>query len=138
MIKRCGYVERFDTIEEIKECAKYYVELLGLQDWKIRYKLDVPSNEDWAGECEHYDVEKCAFITIDNRKHDDLWFRQAQEKDLLHELLHCKIPLPTTDHWEDLIVEQFYHQLVDDMARAIFFARYKLTNKDLYFDEEKS
>ena len=133
-----SYIEKFESVEQIKECAKYYIEILGLQDWRIKFRLGEPSNSDWAGECEHFDVEKCACITIDNRNHskDDLMFKQIQEKDLIHELLHCKIPLPDSPHWEDMMMEQFYHQLVDDMARAIFFARYGATQKDFYFDED--
>lgn len=132
------YIDKFESVDQIKECAKYYIEILGLQDWKIKFVLDVPSNPDRAGECEQYTIEKCACITIDTREHSDPWFRQPQELTLVHELLHCKVPLPSEGHWEDVIVELFYHQLVDDMAKAIFFARYGLTNKDLYYNEEKS
>ena len=127
------YIDKFESVEQIEECARYYIEILGLQDWKFRFVLDVPSNLDHMGECEHNDVERCAQITMDNREHPDLWFRQPHEMVLIHELLHCKIPLPEEVHWEDAIVELYYHQMIDDMAKAIFFARYGLTNKDLYF-----
>lgn len=130
------YINKFESVEQIKECAKYYIEILGLQDWKIKFKLGTPSNPEWAGECEQTTVEKCAVITIDDREHD-LWFKQPAEMVLIHELIHCKLPLPDGEHWEHTIVETFYHQIIDDMAKAIFFARYGLTNKDLYFEEGK-
>ena len=135
MVTRHGYIDKFDTAEEIRECAKYYIEILGLQDWKFKFVLDTPSDLDNMGECEQNSVEKCACITLDNREHPDLWFRQPHEMVLVHELLHCKIPLPSNEHWDGAIVDLFYHQLIDDMAKAVFFARYGLTNKDLYFDE---
>lgn len=129
------YIERFNSVKEIEKCAKYYIKLLGLQDWRIIFKLKVPSDEDNAGECESIFNEKCACITIDNRVHDDLWFKQPQELTLIHELIHCKIP--TLDNWEmdGKIVDLFYHSLVDDWARSIFYAKYGLSHKDMYFKE---
>lgn len=129
------YIDKFKDVNEIKECAKYYIQLLGLQDWRIVYKHGVPSNEDWAGECESQFQEKCAKITIDNRTFDDMWFKQPQELTLIHELIHCKIPMVDNGHMEGSITEIFYHQLVDDWARSIFYTRYGLTHEDMYFKE---
>lgn len=128
------YIDRFKDVEEIKECAKYYVQLLGLQDWKIIYKLQEPSNPDWSGECESIFEEKCACITIDNREHPDLWVKSPQELTLIHELIHCKIELFENTTYEGSLIELHYHTLIDDWARSIFYARYNLTHEDMYFD----
>ena len=128
-----NYIYRFESVEQIKECAKYYVNLLGLQDWKIIYVLAVPSDENNAGECESIFEEKCAKITIDSREHTDLWVRQPQELVLIHELIHCKIILMDNNSVEGSLMYTYYHTLVDDWARSIFYARYGLTNKDMYF-----
>lgn len=129
------YINKFESVEQIKKCAKYYIKLLGLQDWRIVFKLGVPSNEEWAGECESQFAEKCACITIDNRKHDDLWLRQPQELALIHELIHCKIPLMDGRGTDGMVIYTFYHQLVDDWARSIFYARYGLSHKDMYWKD---
>lgn len=131
------YIDRFESVEQIKECAKYYIEILGLQDWKIKFVHDVPNNEENAGECESISAEKCACITIDSREHNDLWFKQPQEMTLIHELLHCKMILPDKNSWDGAVVENYYHTIIDDWARSIFFARYGITQKDLYFEEDK-
>lgn len=128
-----NYIDRFESIEQIRECAKYYVNLLGLQDWKIIYVLGATSNENNAGECETIFEEKCAKITIDSREHTDLWVRQPQELVLIHELIHCKIILIDNNSVEGRLMCTYHHALVDDWARSIFYARYGLTNEDMYF-----
>ena len=132
------YIDKFENVSQIRECAKYYIELLGLQDWKIRFIHNVPCDEENAGECESISAEKCACITIDNREHTNLWFKQPQELTLIHELLHCKMLMPAKDGLDGVVVEQYYHTLIDDWARSVFFARYGLTQKDLYFDEDRT
>lgn len=130
------YINRFIDSNQIKETAQYYVELLGLQDWRIIYKLTDDFNEDLAGLCETDYTSKTACISIRKTIPDkNLWIKQPHEEVLIHELLHCKFIRISNDTAEGLIYDQFHHTLLDDMARAIFKARYNLTNKD-YFKEE--
>lgn len=132
------YIDRFNSVEEIEKCAEYYVELLGLQDWRIIYKLTDDIDENLAGLCESERVSKIACISI--RKDLDrcgLWFKQPHEEILIHELLHCVIPLLEKDTVEGALFYDTYHQILDSMARAIFKTRYNLTNKDFYFKREE-
>lgn len=133
-----GYIDRFENVQQIKECAKYYINLLGLQDWRILFVHGVPRDPSWAGQCESIFEEKCAKITIDNRVHNDLWFKEPQELVLIHELIHCKIELYDNDTMSGKMVYQQQHTLVDDWARSIFYARYNLTHEDMYFKENES
>lgn len=132
-IKVEKYIDRFNDVEQIEKCAEYYINLLGLQDWKILFVLGPTKDENNAGECESIFEEKCAKITIADKVFDDLWFKQPQELILIHELIHCKIELYNNDRLEGLMIYQAQHTLIDDWARSIFYARYKLSNKDMYW-----
>jgi hypothetical protein len=127
-----SYVDRFENLEQIKECAKYYIKLLGLQDWRIVFAHTDDFNPEWAGQCESIYAEKCAFISIKKTIPDNLWLKQPQELTLIHELLHCKFPIQDEENLNNNMYYTLWHQILDDMARAIFNARYNLTNDDYY------
>jgi hypothetical protein len=127
-----NYIDKFDNVEQIKACAKFYIELLGLQDWKIVFAHTDNFNEDWAGQCESVYAEKCARISIRKTIPDDLWFKQPQELTLIHELLHCKFPIQDDGSLQGNLYYTIWHQILDDVARAIFNVRYNLTNNDYY------
>lgn len=124
-------VEKFNTVDEIEKCAKYYIELLGLQDWRIVYRLTNDIEDDLAGCNESEYTSKTACITIRKDMPEDMWVKQPHEEVLIHELLHCKFLNieKTNKDIESLYYEQTVHTLLDDMARAIFKARYNLTNE---------
>lgn len=128
-----SYIDKFHNSEQIKECAQYYINLLGLQDWKILFVLGTVQNNNNAGECESIFEEKCAKITISDKQYEDSWFKQPQELILIHELIHCKIELYDNDKLEGLMIYQAQHTLIDDWARSIFYARYGLSNEDMYW-----
>lgn len=127
-------IEKFKSVEEIESCACYYVNLLGLQDWRISYAFTDEISEDSAGECDAIFEEKCARISIRQTIPDDLWFKEPQELVLIHELLHCKMPLFYIEHLEGQVVEMYYHSLIDDWARSIFHVKYGIDNKWYYFN----
>lgn len=121
---------RFKNIGEIKECAKYYIELLGLQDWRIVYKLTNDIEEGLAGLNESDYTSRTACISIRKDLPEDLWVEQPAEETLIHELLHCKfLNVEKVNRTiEGVYYEQYMHTLLDDMARAIFRAKYNLKN----------
>lgn len=129
------YIEKFNSAKEIKKCAKYYIELLGLQNWKILFLLtDDMRNDSWSGQCTYNFVNREAEIRIEKTHRDD-FFKNPQELTLIHELLHCKIVMPENETFENTIIYNMAHQLIEDMAKAIFNARYNLTDKDYYYEE---
>lgn len=131
------YINEFKNVKQVKECAEYYINLLGLQDWKILYRLGKCSNSENAGECESIFEEKCAKITIAKGLPSDLWFSQPQELTLIHELLHCKIELYENGSLESKVMYQQQHTLIDDWARSVFYSRYGLSHKDLYIEGDE-
>lgn len=128
-------VNKFDTQQEIKDIAQYYIELLGLQDWQIIFRLGKCSDSNWCGECEPIFEEKCARITISDNIEDDLWFKQPQELTLIHELLHCKIPMFDNSNIDGWITHNYYHTILNDWAVSIMNARYEI-DKNWYYNEE--
>lgn len=130
------YIEQFNSVDEIKECAKYYIELLGLQNWKIIFlHTDEMDEADWVGQCTSNFVKREAEIRIEKTHRKD-FFKNPQELTLIHELLHCKISMPENETFENKMMYDSAHRLIDDMAKAIFNARYNLTNKDYYHEGE--
>lgn len=127
--KEISLIERFLTVEQIAEVAEYYIKLLGLQDWMIRYELTDELGEGNGGENEYQFVNKYAVIRIRKTLPESMLFRQPQELTLIHELLHCKFMLLDNTNYDGIIIYEYQHQLLQDMARAIFNARYNLTNK---------
>lgn len=128
------FIEKFQSADEIKECAKYYISLLGLQNWKIKFlHTDEMDNAGWNGQCTYNFVNREAEIRIEQTHRDD-FFKHPQELTLIHELLHCKIVMPEDNTLENTIMYDMAHQLIEDMAKAIFNARYNLTDKDYYFE----
>lgn len=131
------YINKFESSKQVRECAQYYIQLLGLQDWRIVFELGIPKEESSAGECYSIFEEKCAKIIINkNEPSDENYLKQPQELVLIHELIHCKIELYDNDRLEGRILYQIYHTLIDDWARSVFYARYGLTHKDMYLEEE--
>lgn len=126
------YITKFISEKQIYKCAQYYIKLLGLQDWLITFKLvDQMSQEGRAGENECVFILKQAVIkllkTFDPNKYA---FKQPQELVLIHELLHCMFFPDIGNTYTDACYHMSQHQLLESMARAIFKARYNLTNDD--------
>ena len=126
-------IERFEDVEQIKECAKYYIELLGLQDWNIVFQLTDDFDKDLSGHNSTFYTDKVAEIKIrETIPEEDLIVKEFAELTLIHELLHCKFIPIENDSYEASIAEQYQHTLLHDMAKAIFNARYDMTIEDYY------
>lgn len=123
-------INKFWDLAQLEECAKYYIELLGLQDWAIVFRISDDLDENLAG-CNDYVFEnKSSLITLRKTIQENKFFTIIQELTLIHELLHCKYPISFINKvYESRIVADLQHQLLDDMARAIFKARFNLTNE---------
>lgn len=134
-IRRGGFamrkpIDRFKDLEQLKECAKYYIELLGLQDWGIQFRISNDIDKNNAGQNDWDFVGKMALITLVKDIQPNDYFLQPQELVLIHELLHCKYPIIFDKHYyECVFLADYQHQVLEDMARAIFKARFNLTNE---------
>lgn len=56
-------------------------------------------------------------------------FRVYDEETLIHELLHCKFPITyNKDDYESVLCASLQHQVLNDLARALFMAEYGLSS----------
>lgn len=117
---------------ELKECLKYWQNILYLNDWIFSVGVvddsEIPGNQ---GECKPDFVHGAAAINI-ARHTDDLRGRivkVSQEVTLVHELLHCKYAWISNREpsYEEVITETQEHALLEQMARSLIMVKYGLT-----------
>lgn len=130
----------FDTDEEACACMEEWKPILGLSDWIIGVRLcrmDELSDAEFAGESCAQHVNMCGTIQI-RRKEDmpeDSMIKQPHELTLIHELMHFKFV--SMDQSPQTIEGAFYeikqHQLLEEMAKALFMAKYGL-NRSWFTD----
>ena len=121
-----------DTEEELLELAKEWQNRLLLRDWAIGFSL-VSSRElsdiNFAGESNVQWVNRCGTVSI-LRKEDipsDMITKQPMEMTLIHELLHFKFMTLENTSLEGCYWNEKQHQLLEDMAKALYMAKYNLT-----------
>lgn len=127
----------FDNVKELQECAKEWKERLHLQDWFITVRFcDVEefSDPEYAGQNNTQWVNKCSAIII--RKKEDfptsLMIKEPQELVLIHELMHCKIIGFEEKSREEAVYEIKQHQLIEEMAKSLYMAKYGINHKWFY------
>lgn len=123
----------FDGEDELRACTREWKERLGLSDWCIRVRFALTNefgDASAAGECTTDWVGKSAIIQILRREcmPEGAIQRQPHEQVLIHELLHCKFmgigeesPTVEAASWETN-----QHALLEDMAKALYCAKYGL------------
>ena len=116
------------------EYLTYYKNVLGLSDWNIVCKVKHAKDmelDSVQGEVKYSMVGRYAVVSIldcDDWDNDD--FSQDEEKTLVHELLHLKFDLVEVKQNMDTL----YHQLLDDMSKAIVNTR--RTGSNPMFDKD--
>lgn len=105
---------------------KEWQKRLGLQDWRIKLcakcKPDEMELEHVAGCTSWCESIKSAKIQIlDPEYYGDRIVLFDFEKTLVHELLHLKLCLVSSE--VDDLQERVMHQIIDDLARAFVDAR---------------
>ena len=124
----------FDNFEEMDKLCTEWRERLGLNDWTISLRFAYPhelSSVDFAGESNVQWITKCALISIRKPEcipNSDGEQPQPQELVLIHELLHCKFFGVEQAHptIEGLFWDTMQHALLEDMAKALYCAKYNL------------
>lgn len=121
-----------DTEIELLELASEWKKKLLLSDWTIAFTL-VRNSElseiDFAGESEVQWVNRCGTVSI-LRKDDmpyDMIAKQPMEMTLIHELLHFKFMTLESNSLEGCYWNEKQHQLLEDMAKALYMAKYNIT-----------
>lgn len=131
----------FDTEEELFECFKKWQKRLCLSDWNIGLALVEPDDIEKgnAGESDVQWVHRCGTISILKKEYipNDLLLKQPHEESLIHEMLHFRFLAFEEKSREEATFEIMQHQLLDDMARALFLAEYDLQS-DWFIKESKN
>lgn len=123
----------FENEQEMYDCLNYWKKKLFLSDWHIGIsfaKRGEMSDIDYAGESTVQWVNKCGTISIlvaeDMPK--DMLLKQPHEVTLIHELLHFKFFGVENNSIEGLFWNEMQHQLLEDMAKSLYMAKYNLNN----------
>lgn len=121
----------FDSEKEMLSCLNEWKTVLGLSDWWIAGRICMKEDMElveYAGESEVQHVNRCGLISILRKEDlpDDCIIKQPQEMTLIHELLHFKFVGFEEKNREEAFFELHQHQLLEDMAKALYMAKYNL------------
>lgn len=127
-------IMRFDTENEMLECMAQWQKKLGLSDWFIGAKIcgkDEMTDPEWTGESYVQVENKCGTIKILKAEDvpEDCILKTSQECVLIHELLHFKVIRFEESNFHEAYYNMQMHQLIEEMARALFAAKYGLDMK---------
>lgn len=125
----------FKTEEEAEECLKEWQERLSLSNWIFKVNLVDPDGfkypgEEKLGECIFNMCHSAAIINILKPEYipKDAIIKCPHEQTLIHEMLHCKMNFVETDttFYTANYFEIKEHQLLEELAKALFMAKYQL------------
>lgn len=124
----------FKSNAELRECLKYWQNILYLNDWIFDICLEDAENMLIDGKPQagtnHLDfVHKCSVVKIAKRTETTAIriVKIPHEAVLVHELLHCKYNWIGGDQYVQIYVETTEHALLEQMARSLIMAKYGLT-----------
>lgn len=125
---RCYYY----TDSNLQDALEYWKKVLHLQNWCIKAVL-TGENLEVDGRVVHgrntTEYLKCeSFIEISTVEYDNEYTKHCEELTLVHELLHCAMPLFCNDDdsatMRDAWVELLEHQRIDMLAKSLIMAKY--------------
>lgn len=110
----------------MKELLAEWQKRLGLTDWRIKVQWKCAPDEmalhGGSGCTEWSEAVKAASIQIcDEKYYGDRVVSFDAEKTLVHELLHLKLALVSSEVSD--LQERYMHQIIDDLARAFIDAK---------------
>lgn len=123
--------------EKAKELLDEWKERLGLQEWAISLAINVPIKDldENDGNVEYDTSLKVARIKIAVENEDERnWVKYDFEEILIHELLHIKlglIDLQEVRSYEQKLLTDTIHQLVEDIAQALMMAKYNKKGRQI-------
>ena len=123
--------------EKAKELLHEWKERLGLQEWAISLAINVPIKDlDENDGNVVYDTSlKVARIKIAVENEDERnWVKYDFEKILIHELMHIKVGLldfDTVNSYEQKLLTDTIHQLVEDIAQALMMTKYNKKGRQI-------
>ena len=120
-----------ETEEELLGLAKEWQKRLLLSDWIINFSLVTAremSEVDLAGESDVQWINRCGVVNILRKEEipQDIIAKQPMELVLVHELLHFKFMMFDNESLEGCYFSEKQHQLLEDMAKSLYMAKYGL------------
>lgn len=125
---------RFKDNEELQQYLKFWQHVLHLDHWLIEAGLVEELSNEETGEERVHGLNNCtaecceASIAINTSDDDDSYVRHCEELTLVHELLHCMIPMAQTENatLEEAAYTLATHQRIDLLAKSLIMARYNV------------
>jgi hypothetical protein len=123
------------------ELLNEWQERLGLQDWAIilRFNLSEEDMQGDAGTTVWNNVNKVAEVHIIQEGDYNSIIPYDYERILVHELLHIKFGYLQIEpsNYEEQVLDEAQHQLIDDLARALVMAKRGETKRLINCDKIK-
>lgn len=111
-------------LKAIYKLAEYWKSQLRMRDYDVAIILEKEKQgeemQEYSGYAQSLSVHKIAKIVL-VEKDDNGYLKQDLEVTLVHELLHVKFNL--IEETMDDTLFNFYHPLLEDMARALVFSK---------------
>lgn len=129
-------IDVFKSQEQLEECLREWQHRLFLDGWLIlahvKDKIMNPDGEeviDAAGyntfvfESSQANIQ---LLSDETYKENNTLFKHCMEKDLVHELLHCKYDLIGCQGrtYEGVYLDATEHQKLEEMAKSLIMAKY--------------
>lgn len=122
---------RFELDEELREYARYWIDVLMLDHWSIVVRLVPPSEiSGCQGMSDQVSYQENALVRIADTVDFECSYvcKICQEQTLVHELLHLKYSyLEPSDDREGQELYYNEHKLIEQMSKSLLMARYGIS-----------
>lgn len=131
-------IDIFEDQEQLEKCLREWQHILFLDGWLI-----IAHIEDKIIGCDGNEVKNATGLNtlvyessqsdiqlLSEKAHieNNNLFKHCMEKDLVHELLHCKYAWMENpnQYYESVYLEANEHQKLEEMAKSLIMAKYNL------------
>lgn len=130
-----GPIEVFESQEQLEKCLREWQHILFLDGWLIiahiedeivdpnGKKIEASGYNTFVFESSQANIQ---LLSEKAYYESNFMFKHCMEKDLVHELLHCKyawIENPN-QYYESVYLEAKEHQKLEEMAKSLIMAKY--------------
>lgn len=129
-------IDIFEDQEQLEKCLREWQHILFLDGWLIIAHIedeiidsDGKTLEDAAGlNTMVFESSQASIQLLSEKSYiaNDNLFKHCMEKDLVHELLHCKYAWMENpnQYYESVYLEAKEHQKLEEMAKSLIMAKY--------------
>lgn len=129
-------IDNFETQEQLEKCLREWQHILFLDGWLIIAHIEDELIDSHGQEVEDaaglntfvYESSQANIQLLSDKayKEKKCLFKHCMEKDLVHELLHCKYAWMQSggQQYEGVYLEAREHQLLEEMAKSLIMSKY--------------